>query len=69
MEKNTIKILNQLKEKEDAVILAHYYVDSEIQEIADYMHISINNVKFHLSNIYQKVQVSNRKELEKYLNR
>ena len=39
------------------------------QEIADYMHISINTVKFHLSNIYQKVQVSNRKELEKYLNR
>lgn len=37
LEKNTIKILNQLKEKEDAVILAHYYVDSEIQEIADYI--------------------------------
>ncbi|MEG0249560.1 MAG: quinolinate synthase NadA [Peptostreptococcus sp.] len=37
MKKNTIKILNQLKEKEDAVILAHYYVDSEIQEIADYI--------------------------------
>ena len=39
------------------------------QHIADYMHISINTVKFHLSNIYQKVEVSNRKELEKVLNR
>ena len=39
------------------------------QEIADYMHISINTVKFHLTNIYQKVGVSNRKELEKVLNR
>lgn len=39
------------------------------QEIADYMHISINTVKFHLSNIYQKVEVRNRRELEKYLNK
>lgn len=39
------------------------------QEIADYMHISINTVKFHLSNIYQKVGVSNRSELAKYMNR
>ena len=39
------------------------------QEIADNMHISINTVKFHLSNIYQKVEVSNRKELENYLNK
>ena len=39
------------------------------QEIADYLHISINTVKFHLSNIYQKVEVTNRKELENYLNR
>lgn len=39
------------------------------QEIADYMHISINTVKFHLSNIYQKVEVSNRRELEQYLNK
>lgn len=37
LEKNAINILNQLKKKEDAVILAHYYVDSEIQEIADYI--------------------------------
>ena len=37
------------------------------QEIADYMHISINTVKFHISSIYQKVGVSSRKELEQYL--
>ena len=39
------------------------------QEIAEYLHISGNTVKFHLSNIYQKVEVSNRKELENYLNK
>ena len=39
------------------------------QEIADYLHISVNTVKFHLSGIYQKVEVSNRKELARYLNR
>ena len=39
------------------------------QEIAEYLHISVNTVKFHLSGIYQKVGVSNRKELARYLNR
>ena len=39
------------------------------QEIADYLHISINTVKFHLSNIYQKVEVTNRKDLENHLNK
>ena len=39
------------------------------QEIADYLHISVNTVKFHLSCIYQKVEVTNRKELEQFLNR
>lgn len=39
------------------------------QAIADYLHISINTVKFHLSNIYQKVGVSSRSELEQYMNR
>jgi len=28
--------IDRLKEKKDAVILAHYYVDGEIQDIADY---------------------------------
>ena len=39
------------------------------QEIAEYLHISVNTVKFHLSGIYQKVEVSNRRELENYLNK
>ena len=39
------------------------------QEIADYLNISVNTVKFRLSVIYQKVGVSNRKELEQYLNK
>lgn len=39
------------------------------QEIAEYMHISINTVKFHLTGIFRKVGVSNRKELKKYLNK
>ena len=32
--KNQIK---KLKEEKNAVILAHYYVDGEVQEIADYV--------------------------------
>ena len=39
------------------------------QEIADYLHISVNTVKAHLSGVYQKVEVSNRRELERFLNR
>lgn len=39
------------------------------QEIADYLRISVNTVKFHLSGIYQKLEVSNRKDLENYLNK
>ena len=39
------------------------------QEIADYLHISINTVKFHLTGIFRKVGVNNRKELKKYLNK
>lgn len=39
------------------------------QEIAECMNISVNTVKFHLSGIYQKVKVSNRRELEQYLNK
>lgn len=32
-----IKIINELKEKRNAVILAHYYTLPEIQDIADYL--------------------------------
>ena len=39
------------------------------QEIAEWMNISTNTVKFHLSGIYQKLEVSNRKDLGKYLNK
>lgn len=38
------------------------------KEIADYMHISVNTVKLHLSTIYQKVGVTSRKALRKHLN-
>ena len=39
------------------------------QEIADYLHISANTVKFHLSCIYQRVGVTNRRDLKNYLNK
>ena len=39
------------------------------QEIADYLHLSVNTVKFHLSSIYQKVGVTNRRDLGRFLNR
>ena len=39
------------------------------QEIAAYLHISANTVKLHLSNIYQKLGISSRKELEAYLDK
>ena len=29
--------IQKLKKEKDAVILAHYYVDGEVQEIADYV--------------------------------
>lgn len=38
--------INQLKQKKNAVILAHYYVPDDVQEIADYIGDS-----FYLSKI------------------
>ncbi|MDU1583022.1 MAG: quinolinate synthase NadA [Peptoniphilus harei] len=32
-----VEILEKLKEEKDAVILAHYYVNEDIQAIADYI--------------------------------
>ena len=32
-----IKKINELKEKKDAVILAHYYVEEDVQKVADYV--------------------------------
>lgn len=37
MENNIKEKIKSLKEKNDVVILAHYYVDGEVQEIADYV--------------------------------
>ena len=34
---NTISQIEQLKKEKDAVILAHYYVNDEVQQIADYI--------------------------------
>lgn len=45
-----IEKIEQLKKEKDAVILAHYYVDGEIQQIADYVGDS-----FYLSKIAAKV--------------
>lgn len=42
--------LKELKEEKDAVILAHYYVDEEIQKVADYVGDS-----FFLAQIAQKL--------------
>ena len=37
------------------------------QEIADHMHISLNTVKYHITNAMQKLNVKNRQELKKYM--
>lgn len=50
---NRDKIL-KLKEEKDVVILAHYYVDGEVQEIADYVGDS-----YFLSEIATKVKQKN----------
>lgn len=45
--------IRQLKKEKDAVILAHYYVPAEVQEIADYIGDS-----FYLSKIATKLEAS-----------
>lgn len=37
MKKNIADNINQLKKEKNAIILAHYYAPSEVQEIADYV--------------------------------
>lgn len=45
--------IRQLKEEKDAVILAHYYVDGKVQEIADYVGDS-----YYLAELAAKVSQS-----------
>ncbi len=37
MDEKTVQKIQQLKEEKDVVILAHYYVDGEVQQLADYV--------------------------------
>ena len=37
MSETVIEQINRLKKEKNAVILAHYYVDGEVQAIADYV--------------------------------
>ena len=34
---DNIEKIKRLKEEKNAIILAHYYVDEEVQKIADYI--------------------------------
>ena len=56
-----------MKKEKNAVILAHYYVRPEVQEIADYMGFSPNTVKTYLSRIYEKMNINKREELKNYM--
>lgn len=54
MDENMVKNVKRLKEEKDVVILAHYYVDGEVQEIADYVGDS-----YYLAKIATKVREKN----------
>lgn len=54
MDENMVKNVKQLKEEKDVVVLAHYYVDGEVQEIADYVGDS-----YYLAKIATKVKEKN----------
>ncbi len=51
MDVNMVRKVKRLKEEKDAVILAHYYVDGEVQEIADYVGDS-----YYLAKVATKVK-------------
>lgn len=54
MEAERAKRIKELQKEKDVVILAHYYVDGEVQEIADYVGDS-----FYLSKVATKVPQRN----------
>lgn len=54
MAPNRVEEIKRLQKEKDVVILAHYYVDGEVQEIADYVGDS-----FYLSKIATKVEQQN----------
>lgn len=54
MDDSKIKKIKELQKKKDVVILAHYYVDGEVQQIADYVGDS-----YYLSKVATKVAQKN----------
>lgn len=54
MDENMVQKVKALKEEKDVVILAHYYVDGQVQEIADYVGDS-----YYLAKIATKVKEKN----------
>lgn len=54
MDKEIASRIEALKKEKDVVILAHYYVDGEVQEIADYVGDS-----FYLAKVATKVKEAN----------
>ena len=60
------KLFTPLSEREFE-ILKHSLEGKSNREVADAVFVSINTVKFHLKNIYQKLGVSNKKEILQYV--
>lgn len=54
MDENMVQKVKALKEEKDVVILAHYYVDGQVQEIADYVGDS-----YYLAKVATKVKEKN----------
>ncbi|MGN0438856.1 MAG: quinolinate synthase NadA [Lachnospiraceae bacterium] len=54
MDENMVKQVKALKEEKDVVILAHYYVDGDVQAIADYVGDS-----YYLAKVATRVKENN----------
>ena len=54
MDENTVEQIKMLKKEKDVVMLAHYYVDGDVQEIADYVGDS-----YYLAKVATKVSEKN----------